>query len=785
MQSMTAEFFNVPERDVIERPCDTATPVEPAGSTAFLAALHRSAGGSMAMGTAPSAPDLKPRQAVNDPVRLLSPVSPKPKWRRATDSNPAASPQRSDHWAGTYANARLKHPSIAVALLALSALGSSPAFASSDKDECIEESRTMVAQATTAPAGTPATGRCKKTSDTAGRNAGNAITQAGDAFGTSVGRESIGIYTAGSVRGFSAIAAGNVRINSLYFDHIYPLSPMMRESTTIRVGLSAVSDPFPAPTGIVDYTLLDPKNVVANSFTATVDAWGGASMQIDRDQPLGKTLALSGALGAYRNEFRNGTNNFQTVGAITAKWQPSEAVTIQPFWQHARVQDDDTGALYSTAGNFLPPRIERRKFRGPSWLDYNGSSEVVGIVANYAMSPLTAVQAGVFRSIIDTETDAANLYVGIDEAGRGRQIAIIDPPSIYQTTSGEARMSHAFGRDSKTHRIQFNLRGRHKRRSYDGSDEIDLGPVVLNEERDVPQPEFSFQEQSSYELRQFSGGIAYRGRWGKFLEVNSGLQRTIYRKTIRIPGFEEATTNSRSWLYNTTFVATLHERLTMYAGVVNGLEENGVAPANAVNRNQPLPAIETSQRDLGLRWQINPDIRLVLGAFSLEKPYFQLDQAGLYEPLGSVTSRGVEFSLSGTPRRNITLVTGGAILQAEVDAPLVSTGRIGSHPVGLPNRTLRLNMDWKPEFAKGALSFDLGVAHTSSRWANSANSLQIPATTILDVGGRYMLRRDQHQMLLRLVVSNVFDEYGYSVVASGLYDTIPGRQATLTLTTNF
>lgn len=123
----------------------------------------------------------------------------------------------------------------------------------------------------------------------------------------------------------------------------------------------------------------------------------------------------------------------------------------------------------------------------PSWPDYNGNSEVAGIVANYAMSPATAVQAGVFRSTIDTETDAANLYMGIDEAGRGTQIAIIDPPSIYQTTSGEARMSHDFGRDSKAHRIQFSLRGRHKRRVYDGSDEIDLGPVVLNEERDVPE----------------------------------------------------------------------------------------------------------------------------------------------------------------------------------------------------------------------------------------------------------------------------------------------------------
>jgi hypothetical protein len=49
----------------------------------------------------------------------------------------------------------------------------------------------------------------------------NAVTQAEDAFGFSVGRESLGIYNAGNVRGFSPIAAGNLRIDGLYFDQAF------------------------------------------------------------------------------------------------------------------------------------------------------------------------------------------------------------------------------------------------------------------------------------------------------------------------------------------------------------------------------------------------------------------------------------------------------------------------------------------------------------------------------------------------------------------------------------
>jgi iron complex outermembrane receptor protein len=41
------------------------------------------------------------------------------------------------------------------------------------------------------------------TAATGARAAENAVRSAGDAFGTSIGRETIGLYNAGNVRGFS------------------------------------------------------------------------------------------------------------------------------------------------------------------------------------------------------------------------------------------------------------------------------------------------------------------------------------------------------------------------------------------------------------------------------------------------------------------------------------------------------------------------------------------------------------------------------------------------------
>ena len=67
-------------------------------------------------------------------------------------------------------------------------------------------------------------------------------------FGFSVGRESLGIYSSGNARGFSPTAAGNVRINGLYFDPGTAFafqaglpSPLLG-SISIKVGLSAQGD---------------------------------------------------------------------------------------------------------------------------------------------------------------------------------------------------------------------------------------------------------------------------------------------------------------------------------------------------------------------------------------------------------------------------------------------------------------------------------------------------------------------------------------------------------------
>ena len=67
------------------------------------------------------------------------------------------------------------------------------------------------------------------------RAAENAVNSAEDAFGTSIGSETVGLYSASSARGFNPQLAGNIRLDGLYFDQqaqaqgrIYAGAPSLR-----------------------------------------------------------------------------------------------------------------------------------------------------------------------------------------------------------------------------------------------------------------------------------------------------------------------------------------------------------------------------------------------------------------------------------------------------------------------------------------------------------------------------------------------------------------------------
>jgi len=618
-----------------------------------------------------------------------------------------------------------------------------------------------------------------------GRAAENAVTQAEDAFGFSVGRESLGLYSASNVRGFSPFAAGNVRIEGLYFDPFITLIQRLRQSTSIRVGLSAQGYPFPSPTGIVDYSFRKPGDDISLSTLVNADTYGNVSIEADAAVPLvpGR-LSLGLGVTGLRNDFYNSTNNWSHNEAVSLRWRPNDAVEIIPFWARSQVYDDEAGPIYIPAGPYLPPKVQRRRYDGPRWADYDSIGGFQGVLASLAPAENWLVRAGLFRSLYDDRSTFANLLTEVTPDGAANRLIIADPRSRFVSVSGELRVTRSFTEGPRLHVVHLSARGRDRRQRYAGSDVIDYGATELGERFEPAEPDFAFTEQTFDSVQQWTGGIAYEGRWRGIGELSFGLSKTYYTKRFELPDAEPLETRSRPWLYNVTAGGFLGPRLTIYAGYARGLEESGVAPDNAVNRNQPLPAILTSQVDAGLRYALTDHVKLVAGVFDLRKPYYNLDANNRFDLLGDIVSRGVEMSVAGaiTPRLNV--VAGGVLLRPRVTGEGVRLGRVGERPVGLPALSLDFNADWRLPILEG-LSLDIGVSHTGPIVATRDNLVEIPARTLVDLGARYRFKIGDNDATVRAQISNVGNVHGFDLRGAGAYDIIPGRVASTYLTVDF
>jgi iron complex outermembrane receptor protein len=612
----------------------------------------------------------------------------------------------------------------------------------------------------------------------------NAVTQAEDVFGFSVGRESLGIYDADNARGFSPSAAGNLRIDGLYFAPVVALPGLIVESQSIKVGLSAQGYPFAAPSGIVDMSLRRPGDAPGASVILSGDSYGTVSGELSGSLPLTTGLALGFGLNGGRTHFADGTRNWYHTETLVGRWRPARGVEILPFWSAFTDVNDNSSPVYIPAGKFLPPQPRAGHYGGPWWNGINRTNFNYGLLSSIALSESWLLRAGLFRSVRHLRNGYTYLFDELQPSGIGRRIMFVDPPSGNRGVSGELRLSHSLAEGPRLHTLHVSLRGRQAKREYGGEDEVDLGISSMFQDDHTPKPTFEFGEQSHDRVRQWIYGLAYNGRWRGVGELSFGISKTTYQKASETPDLR-LVSRASPLLYNATLTLPPVQGVAVYGGYSRGFEENGSPPSNAANRNDALPAILTRQIDAGVRIDVAPKLRAVAGIFDLSRPYFGFDQNKRYVQVGTTRSRGAEFSLSGNLSNRLTLVAGGVLLSPRVEGDLGGRGEIGRRPVGIPSHIFSVDANWDVASLIGGLSFDVALSHRGRTPGTTGNAVVLPPRAQLDLGTRYRFVVGKTHATARFQVINALDQRGFVVAGPGAYFPIGARSVSAYLTVDF
>ncbi|MGE4063415.1 MAG: hypothetical protein AB7E79_08605 [Rhodospirillaceae bacterium] len=612
----------------------------------------------------------------------------------------------------------------------------------------------------------------------------NAIKAAEDAFGTQVGNESIGLYNAGDVRGFSPTEAGNLRLEGLYFDRQGDTTSRIVSGSTVRVGLSAQSYPFMAPTGVVDYRLRRPGERAITSLVATFGPFDAMSLEADTQLPLGDKLSIGAGIAGVKEKSPSDTRSWVTnVGAIF-RWRPNDNVEIVPFGAINFRWDRESGHTITTAGPFLPPEVDRDVFYGQYWIPFASQQSAWGFIATANLGDDWTFRTGWFRSLNWRVKQGEALFRNTQPDGRTDRFAVIIPGNILGSWSGEARLSKIVYEGPRRHTLHGAFRGRFKTRTFGGTTTIPLGPGVIGVPDFEPEPTWTLGAQNTARVRQGTGGLAYEGLWPRVGEVSFGVQKTFYRRASEGPGVPTVVSKDSPWLFNGTVAAYLSDALALYGSWARGLEESGEAPQTAVNRGESVPATRTAQIDAGFRYTIRPGLRFVAGVFEIKKPFFNLDTTNLFTRVGDVRHRGVELSLTGQMTPGLTVVAGAVLLQARTAGLFVDTGRIGVVPLGRDPASFRLNVQYGPKAWNG-FSLDTQIAYFSSRYADLMNTVRAPASHTINVGGRYAFRVGDTAATLRAQVLNLTDEFAWNISPTANFSPIDQRRFMISLSADF
>jgi iron complex outermembrane receptor protein len=616
----------------------------------------------------------------------------------------------------------------------------------------------------------------------------NAVTAADDAFGTAIGNESIGLYSTSQVRGFSPVTAGNVRIEGVYIDRQGSIAQRLVSGSTIRVGVSAQGYPFPAPTGIVDYRLRTVGDRPLVSVVAGSFAYGAPSIEIDAQLPLdGNSLGVAFGASYGHEEYYDGADAGYFRAAIIPRWRPSDSVEIIPFWSMTIGRGEEVAPTIVSAGAFVPPGAPRRRYFGQGWAAKDSNSTNAGLIAKARIGEHWALVGGIFRSTFANEQNFAQNFVSTTQDGRTRAQVIADPGQRYTSTSGELRVSRSVVEGPRLHTLHLSMRARQLDSRYGGAaPPIDLGERPLGAVAPMPSSgPFSFGERTRDHVRQIVIGIAYEGRWKDVGELSFGVQRANYSKTIDLPDDAPATrARDRPWLLNASAAVYLTDALALYASYTRGLEESGLAPNSAANRNEALPAIRTRQADAGIRWAILPAMKLIAGVFDVRKPYFNTDEANVFAILGDVRHRGVELSLVGNPTDQLSVVAGAVLMAPRVTGAAVALGRVGGKPLGQSATVLRGNGDYRLGFLPG-VSLDLALSWYGRRPASRDNLVWVAPYALIDTGARYRFKLGQSPATFRVQVQNMTNKFAWSIVGSNSYGLMDKRRFTVFLAVDF
>ncbi len=225
--------------------------------------------------------------------------------------------------------------------------------------------------------------------------------------------------------------------------------------------------------------------------------------------------------------------------------------------------------------------------------------------------------------------------------------------------------------------------------------------------------------------------------------------------------------------------------LSLYANYIEGLSQGGtVTDVTAPNYLEVFAPYKSKQAEAGVKWDAGRFLN-TLSVFQITRPSLIRNPATLvYTDDGEQRNRGVEWTTAGEVAKGVRLLGGASYTQATLTRN-ADPALDGNRAFGVPPWTANLGAEWDLPALTG-LTLVSRVTYTGKHYLDSANRLQAPSFTLVDLGARYATTVGGRDVVLRAGVNNVFDRrYWIGGFADSAAQVGVGRQFLLSASVDF
>jgi iron complex outermembrane receptor protein len=607
------------------------------------------------------------------------------------------------------------------------------------------------------------------------------------------------VYSNMAVRGIVVENRGNYRLNgSLPIVNLIDLPLENKERVEVLKGVSALYYGFTTPAGIINLTTKrSPSNPLLD-LTVYGNQHGSYGGHVDWGRRFadGKFGVRVNALLGNVDIGVDNTDGDRMFGSVALDFNPIESLSIQFDAERIekKMSEPTTYFVTTPAGGappVLPPLPNPKRNLGGEWMYGDGweNNLLVNATWRFARDWALSLQAG--RSELERDRFFSQMQNFNVVTGNGTVAVTLTNGNVNENENYRAELYGAFMTGPVKHEVTVGFTQNNRFAEVTTNPQCTFPRATANATCPastfvpnlfvsnplpfLPLPPREVANSSDIEDR----GVYVFDRFSwEWLQVLAGLRHTDYesvttRFRTSVTANPAAPTRYVADEVSPAFgvVVKPHDGLSLYATYIEGLEEGGVAAANAINNGEVLPPAISEQWEAGVKAEL--DRMLVTFAYfdidrpsSFNRPVSPGSTQQVFVQEGRTTYQGYEASATGEISDQWSVFATAMWLNAEQKQTANGTLN-GLRPENTPRFTGSLFAEYRLPAVPG-LSVSGGVFYVGNRAINAQNAAIVGGYSTWDLGARYTRAIGGRDTTFRLYMDNVTNSRYWAATASSL-----------------